>query len=479
MRIWLGYHVAAREYNICKMIKMAILTKEPETVVKIGNMLSTKEIIDFAPDVIVSHPVRTEYATAMFTIQKLLTQAAFVPMVVEGYVDVNNKRVREAYIDRTPCPIDLIDAMIYWGEILKQVDGGYLIEFKKIRNIDQVHVFGYPLYDKKYIKIINNQSQSVKRIQKWMRQYKKCVSVASAFSLTVMSDEEYMLEGHISSDEKTNLKKIYETLSLFHEKKRFYEEYSNAYIKLVCVLAKKNPDIGFVYKLHPVEIDTEKEKELPYLNLLKHLPNVLVIHEAVPFSAILQESYLLLHYGSTLAMEAYIYQIPSVRLKLNGKGLGGDNERFDDDSTYNAECSDVSAVQGYINKANFSINKDVDQKLLDFFNWTRGEEYKPVEGMADFLLSIKSCSFFKKNSEGVKVQLKGNAARNFRMQIYYELLKNIGRYNKKEMLEDIKIIYKLTINPLMMLNDLGFGFFKAVKKGIKSCNRKFCFLRTL
>ena len=170
--------------------------------------------------------------------------------------------------------------------------------------------------------------------------------------------------------------------------------YCKKYIDTILDAASKNEDTLFIIKLHPIEIQLKKNKKEPrYLERLKNIKNIVIIEDTWPIGALLHHCSLMVHYGSTVDLEAYIYEVPTLKLENNipYNELLCSTIRLTS-STYYGNIDDNQILDKYVKgikkgTVKFKKNSQTEKQLETIMNYKIGCEYNPSERIAKFLCS--------------------------------------------------------------------------------------------
>ena len=450
-RILLHYFVWEREYAILNILKAEL--EKRNMIVGYAHFLNISECLEFAPDIIVTHTVRADIATKVLSVMKLATGAVLIPMTVEGYYDMDNVHKVISMVGANACPIDLIDYHIMWGEKAKEKEGEQLLRLHKITSIDKIKVFGYIFYEKQKVLAYAKECDYYSIFAEWRKKYKRIIACITGFARAEETMEDiYRSEPFTDNEGSEQYKK---EVSFFEKLLVFIREYRSKYIEDIVQFAHTHPHIGIVVKLHPAEINA---KNMQYYSILRHHENILLIDREFPISAILEEAQMLVHYGSTTALEAYVYEVPTILRST--KSI--DSESFDiipGDERFHLYTEKVS-IDDYDefrhkleNGIEFRDDPKTEAVLADAFNWTRDAEYCPSVKMADFLSS---------NLITTKLRLKELLNEGFitkkylqqaRMGIYKKLRIALLASNVKKAWYYFRCACKLMSSPFALLDD--------------------------
>ena len=383
-RILLQYHIWEREYVIIEIIRKEL--EKLGNIVEFADFMDVESCLEFEPDIIVTHPIRTSADAKCLSLMKVATNAIIIPMVVEGYYNWNNVHDATMMVGKDKCPRNLIDYYIEWGNKTAKIEGECLYRENKISNIDKIKVFGYVPYEIKKMEYYHGNEKMLQKYTDWKKKYQNIVLVLTGFHDANQSINDIYIENGFSAEKGTNE---------YREEEEFYikyfpyiKKYQEAYIKDIEILAKTFPNKGIILKMHPIEIKKMTDNKSIYHERIGKYPNVLILDEAFPNSKILTNATLLIHYGSTSALEAYIYEVPTILLTekkwSNLFPVAGDRDFF-----YGTDYVDINNREELIkrieDKIKFEKNEKIEKVLYDGFNWKKDKVYNPSEKIAQFL----------------------------------------------------------------------------------------------
>ena len=120
----------------------------------------------------------------------------------------------------------------------------------------------------------------------------------------------------------------------------------------------------------------------------------MVVKESIPIGVLLSQVDFMVHYGSTVDLEAYIYGVPTLKLEweAENKMFFVEGIRLTE-STYYEDVRDKTAIDKYIRLLKKSVslfreNKNVEKQLYECMNYKLNQEYYPSREFAIFLNSI-------------------------------------------------------------------------------------------
>ena len=138
----------------------------------------------------------------------------------------------------------------------------------------------------------------------------------------------------------------------------------------------------------------------------------------------------LFHYGSSTAVEAYLYKVPTVRLYMKGEGEDAFVNSMGD--RYEYELSETLTTIFDLDAIVYSSNRKMEQYLIDFFGYRENRPYHPTKTVVLELIGGKDrqdISF----EEGINSEImKNDVALSLRMVLYKRILQYVkrGKWNK-------------------------------------------------
>ena len=402
-KIMFLYHVKEREYEIIERIRLQILSCSDDVEIKIEEFYaSIKVVVEFQPDVIVSIPPRDCYSSNYLTMMKLLTKAVIISMTTEGNHGFDDSVVQDLIGYNTYSP-RLVDYYIMWGPKTGKVLGKKLLEMNKVSDRKRIKIAGYAFYEVEGIKALYERHPEYDKILGWMRNYERKVLVLTGFSPADWKVQDYFYLGFFG-DQRSLSRVSDEQIEKAIKTKERFTRFREKYIDDVIAAAEQLTDIGFVVKLHPVEVNSR----IRYYNRLSEYSNIYVISVAFPVGALLPEVDVMVHYNSTTNLEAYIYGVPTIYR------YDGTEENLNDcleESTYSYSLDEREAfIQCIKGKCEFKRLPRTEKKLFELFNWRMDRQYKPVEKIAAYVYHARkaqSISIFEEELSKAVISKEG------------------------------------------------------------------------
>lgn len=369
---------------------------------KYGNLVKTigfcdkdvlQKILKINPNIVITFPITTYDQIYMYKLVKKICRCVIVTYTTEGLFDLNNIENIRAYAGYYDYSDKLVDYHMFWGATYAKKLGKELYNQKKLHSAKQIKVFGNPMYEidkfeeKGTNEVINKIENDPNR---------------KVLILTGFHSSEYTIQNFIDAQDIINTKgKTKEEVLKSKELNKWvdvskYEKiYCEKYINIVLEAAQKNKDITFYVKLHPCEIlarQTDKSR-IKYINVLNQVNNIVLINQSIPLGSILKYFTLMVHYGSTVDLEAYLYKVPTLKIEMRDYHNDFLCESIKlTESTYYEDINNSNALDFYIKKIRdkeilFKENKKLENQLYDFMNYKCGQPYEPSKEMARFLNS--------------------------------------------------------------------------------------------
>lgn len=413
------YHVKEREYQIIEMIKSQILISLPCADIRIGEFYkSVEDVADFNPDVIVSIPPRDCYSANYLTTLKLLTGAVVISMTTEGYHNFD-ERALQSRIGHNAYSKKLVDYYIMWGPKTGRLLGQRMLETKKLTDMRRVKITGYAFYELEKAKEALANPPSYEKVMDWARRFERICLVLTGFMVGEYTVKDWFLEGEfgdqksIKSIKQVSQEQIERAKGKTEERFRFRERY----IGDVELAAQRMPDRGFIVKLHPTEVNGK----VRYYDRLAAYPNIFVMNFVFPVSALFPAVDVMVHYGSTTCMEAYIHGVPTILRHDDGIADFADISR---ESTY---CYSLDERERFIAQleqgCSFRRLPQTEKKLYELFNWKRGMPYTPVEKTAAIIANAKKPQHISCFEEAAAEAVTSGEGKVIESHIFWSLLR--------------------------------------------------------
>lgn len=382
------------------------------------NML--KNVMRICPEIIVTFPITTNEQRYAYALIKKITRCIFITFTTEGYVDFEDQTAIKNLAGYYNYSSDLIDYHMFWGKKAAESIGRELYKQNKLKNTKQIRVFGNPMYEKDKIQF----QYSYKKLDELTSNRNKVVLILTGFSSSEYTENDIVNAQDLISCNKKNKEQYNNELKQTMERIKHLRIYREKYITAIVEAVKENGNVLFVVKLHPIEMALRKENRTPqYLGRLEAAgEGVVIIEETCPIGAILPFCDLVVHYGSTVGLEAYIYKIPTLRLDYN------DIHNEWKAGAYCGDLEDIHIVDRYVKGIQngsvcFKKNQKIEKQLEDIMNYKIEDEYRPSEEMAEFM-----CSGLYRNNLHLSIK-EWLEILNWRLH-KFSLRKNVRKYLK-------------------------------------------------
>ncbi len=317
MNIYILYHIKERELAICEMIKEEILKQNKNVNVEIRNFHSIwQEIWDFLPNIILTIPPRDQQASNRLMIAKAALKCSIVSLLTEGFFFHKTAEAWREYIGTNSYDAKLVDYYLFWGRATQNGQLSVLLEDKKITDVERAKIVGYAFYDKDSFEHYAKKIAMPRTAQKWIDGYKRHILWLTGFSVADYSIEDFMLESaFVYKNDKAKKKEYQSEIEAAQKKVQAFSDYRERYTANIIQCAIRNPDIGFLIKLHPAEYARfYNGTNYQFYHVFDKYSNIHLLDESVPMGVILPYTDLMIHYGSTAGLEAFLYKVPTLHL---------------------------------------------------------------------------------------------------------------------------------------------------------------------
>ena len=347
-----------------------------------------RKLLKIRPDIIVTFPITTQNQIYIYTFAKIICGSIIVTFTTEGLIDFENQENLALSAGIYDYSDKLIDYHTFWGVPVAEKLGAILQEQNKLCDVKRIKVFGNPMYEKGRVLEYYGRDEIVQKLGK---KNQKKVLVLSGFHASNYDKKEILNAQDIINADNCDEEQMDKILDSF----RIQRLYLDKYIDNILFAAQENPDILLLVKLHPQEILMYKgNRKLPYLEKIENIDNIMVVKESIPIGVLLSQVDFMVHYGSTVDLEAYIYGVPTLKLEweAENKMFFVEGIRLTE-STYYEDVRDKTAIDKYIRLLKKSVslfreNKNVEKQLYECMNYKLNQEYYPSREFAIFLNSI-------------------------------------------------------------------------------------------
>lgn len=374
-----------------------------------------KKIVHVCPNIVITFPVGSYRQIVVYEFIKKMFNCIIMTYTIEGYLALQNDEQVKRSCGIFDYSSSLIDYHLFWGTKLAEVLGTKLLEQNKIKKKEQIVVIGYPLYEKGEIAKLYSNNDYVQIIKRERKRYRKLILVATGFYGGSYKLKDLVGVGDIVDIKGKSKQEILNDpmVRKYHDAAEKLKVYRKEYISKVIEAAKKYPEVLFIVKYHPQEIMRIRIGQpywVSYLNALRGYKNIMIVDKNIPVGSILPYCDLLVHYGSTVDMEAYIYKVPTLKFKMES-----DNDYLSPSSDKHSATYIENIFGGTINpyidmlleeKNLFIENIEKENDLNDYMNYKMNQEYTPSQNMVDFLSSDLKYNKISLNLKDYKEILK-------------------------------------------------------------------------
>lgn len=402
-------------------------------------------VLKYNPDVVFTFPITTEYQAVQYTYLKYLTRAYIVSFTTEGLLKVEDDMLTEGDFGRYAYGENVVDKYINWGKKAAELFKASYIKEKRIKKNAEVEYYGYPLYEVAKLRgsLQNKYSEMIKNSQA-----KRNILILTGFDYADYTEEDILnaqdlIPSYCDAAEKAKL------LQKIKEDVNGVSAYRTKYINLIKRLADKYEEYNFYIKLHPHELKNylNSTSKMSYVEDFSNYDNVFVILENVPVSSLLVYSDSMIHYGSTVYMEAYIYKIPEIYLV--GEGF----LNLDIESQYKFSIDDTEKIVDFLGEnICYNVKDSISNYIKAWVNYDENEPYEPSKKIAQ---SIKQMLEENKRTRvrcnDLAIVEYSRYASEYRRGLTYRAIKD------KELRKYIIKIYR---NPILFVKDLLLKFVK-------------------
>ncbi|MGL1934856.1 MAG: hypothetical protein OCD01_07540 [Fibrobacterales bacterium] len=331
------------------------------------------KLVKFNPSTILMSPVFVPHCAQIAYFIKFVTECHIVTIPPEGLIlwqNGNTEQLQRAFIRVTKHDTSLVSFAFHWGAVQKGYADQILIREKLLRSQDQIIAVGNPLFEK-WVHL-SKKSEKVKG----MRDNIICVS---AFAYA-----ENSIKHIFSYSDVINAETAENDFYTFFRVLKNHRSQVKQFKKMVKEIAIENPEKLVTIKLHPVEYSRCPMLFEEFKELEKEYDNIIIANKDVTMDQLLPTAAVLVHYGSTSAIEAKIMNVPAVLVEEIATPV----EAFFR-SDYSVSIKDVASKI----KENLRVkpySQEQREFLQSYFGLDVGqlEEYKPCRRVADELIRI-------------------------------------------------------------------------------------------
>ncbi|GEM_PF-1190375 len=387
---------ADRERKTLQKVQSAINQINPEAEVHLLEFRNPNfmlETLEIRPQVIMTFPFTAISTASYFYILKHLLDCVLVCFRAEGVLNYNSANHVQLFTGLENYGSNFVDYEVFWGPKTAHTVGDSLLRQNKLSSQKRIKYFGSPFIED-YINSADERNVALpQEIKNKFSAYSKerIVLIVTGFSLANYSPQDILGAGDIvDSNSQTAEQDFQEALAGVEITKQLRQKW----IETIIAGAVNSPQLLLIVKIHPIEsIQFKRGIPNPY-GIFNNYPNIFLIADPIPFRAIVPYCGLLLHYGSTSALEAYLSSVPSIFVKTEIPGINTNKfTSFEEMTFLSSSFINLTQVpelihQHAITPLIFQRNDKIEQVLLDLFNLKLNEDYQPSRQIAQFLLSL-------------------------------------------------------------------------------------------
>lgn len=379
-----------REYLVAAMIKDKLKGMDSvECRIMYWNRgIYENDIYKYMPNIVMTFPLTILPLINLIARIKVICKSQVVSFVTEGYINPNTID-EERWGGYYGFPVELIDYWCVWGEAYKELLWKILCKKGRIKNKDKIRVFGYPMWEHTDLQKIKEKNLIEREIQDLTNIYSNTILILSGFAEANKEKKDVLDSIDAYNENAEEAKKEYQIEKLLKKIEKI-KKYRDKYYALAIDLIEKYPDKLFLLKLHPKEIEGYRDNKAYDFGKFKQYENVRVLAEENAIGTYINKISALIHYGSTVAWEAYICHVPTIRININDEELSnaygtyGPGEGFD--------FNEIEIISKYIgNLPEAKYVKEYDEYLLKWFNYDKTKPYTPSKDLAQFLYDNCEC----------------------------------------------------------------------------------------
>lgn len=378
MKILLLFNKKEREENIALLIKDAVIAKDSTSEVEIiywdEQSNNIADIVEYCPDVVVTFPLTIPDLIEEISVIKTICNSVICTFTTEGFAAPKDIECTVGYYNYSP---DMVDYYLFFGSKYANIYCDCLRKKGIIKATDCAVVVGYPMWEWKKLFALAKYETINEELLREKQKYSRVVLILSGFAEANKNAKQIKVCNDSydanAADQEEQIQKVLKNV-------RCIQDYRNNYYCLIKKLAQRMPNVKFVLKLHPVEIECYLNGEGYDFSEFDKYKNIEIIKKNIPTCFYLRHSDLLLHYGSTVSVEAYLMNVPSVCVE----GMYG----YVFESDVNVKACEIDRIQGIVEKGlSVCPNEEKNQFCYDFFNYSKEQKYNPSECIADFILT--------------------------------------------------------------------------------------------
>lgn len=377
MRILLVLNKPNRERPIMQAIQGQIQRLQPDAQVEIlgveGPFYET--VFQFGPDTILTFPFTSVGFAKLYYNFKRKLGCRIVCFRAEGILDIRgDEKNIEWTVGYDRYGKYLVDYELFWGPEMAAVIGERLLSLGKISSSTRVIPVGYPRLEKYFQTERRGQSSLPDRIALKLSQYPRdrVLLFLTGFHLANYSAQNLLDAKDLDAENRMD-----ELLEAVQRSKRYRAEWMSA-VRQCC---DKFADALIILKKHPNE---RREDYAPME--ADRIDNLVYAYEDFDLDQLVEHVGLMIHYGSTSVVDAYLCRVPTVYVApdqpiLWFTDLGFLNSRH-------ITLREIPATIGeYLHgEVKFFDDKRIESILSGAFNIWPGTPYQPSYEIARLLV---------------------------------------------------------------------------------------------
>lgn len=374
-----------RDWVFTELVKKALVDIDPSVSVKVefwSRGVDIDKVIAYKPSVVLCFPPTIQPLIELLALLKCMYGTHVLTFVTEGALPADRSN-QDFYFGYYSYPKALIDEWGAWGNQYKTRLQEYLD--RKIGSGIGIKVFGYPMWEYESIREVVGSDKSEIDFTRLKAEYKRVVLVLSGFPEANKTVDDWKHSVDAYDYRSSNAEESITSLIEVGYKTRAFKD---RYYSIIIELARQYPDTAFVIKLHPKEHEQKHNGRDIGINVFDCCDNILVMEENVSFSRFYKYIDAVIHYKSTLGWEAYVHSIPTICICTDDEIIASlwYTERAAGKTYY---CSEGKLILEEFEKecSKFTIQESNEQYLFDYFNYSRGKEYKPSRHIAEWIYS--------------------------------------------------------------------------------------------
>lgn len=410
-QILIFYHIPEREKVLSELLKEQLKKEYCDYEVLAEEFYyACAHMNEYNPKIVITFLPRDSYSCNFLTLFKYIYNPLVIAVPTEGVMDFDSETIVR-YIGYNEYSASLVDYYFFWGCGMAEIAKEILLSERKVNGTDRIQIFGYLLYD---ISLVKNYKlcESELNYAEIASRYEKTILVATSFhnaNITIEELKNEMYFNTCSFEEIENAKK----------RIRSDKYYEDKYLDLIEESVRRYPSTCFIIKLHPVEMERRKGKKDSIYNRFERYENVFIIEKPIQISYFFDFVDLFLHYGSTAALEAYIYKIPTIQLLNNYEMITDDSlGRAYFESTYMIDVVEKEEFFALLEHGvAYKKLPDVENALYRIMNYTVGMEYHPADILISFIKEHNTPQMLYKKDKLVAQALKSKQCILFMMSM--------------------------------------------------------------